>query len=287
MMVRYALFASILAAFPAVGLAETYPSADAVVSVGGPITEIIYALGEEERIVARDTTSVFPEAANDLPDVGYMRRLSAEGVLSVAPDLIIARSTSGPVEALDQLRGAAVPIVFVEDGFTQQAVLDSVGAVGEALGVEDKAAALMAQLQKDFADLAAQRAASDTPIRVLFALSIDGGRLNASGRGTGAHGLIELVGGTNVMAESFEGYKLVNDEAVILAAPDVIIMMDGRGDHGGRADEVLALPSVALTPAGENAAFLTIPGAALGFGPRTPQLAGDLLTQLETLSSGE
>mgnify|MGYP001804546150 CR=1 FL=1 len=54
-----------------------------------------------------------------------------------------------------------------------------------------------------------------------------------------------------------------------------------------RAEEVLVLPAVALTPAGENAAFLTIPGAALGFGPRTPQLAGDLLAQLDTLSSGE
>ncbi|MEJ8560499.1 ABC transporter substrate-binding protein [Yoonia sp. GPGPB17] len=271
-MLRKTFFGAVCLALPSFLQAERYPTADAIVSVGGPITEIIYALGEEDRIVARDTTSVFPEAVNDLPDVGYMRRLSAEGVLSVGPDLIIARSTSGPVEALDQLRGAAVPIVFVEDGFTPDAVLASIGTVGEALGVEDKADTLIAQLRTDFAALDAQRAASDTPLRVLFALSVDGGRLNASGSGTGAHGLIELVGGTNVMAESFEGYKLVNDEAVILAAPDVIVMMDGRGDHSGRADEVLALPSVALTPAGENAAFLTIPGA-LGFGPRTPELA--------------
>lgn len=284
MMIRIVPLIAACTAWPTISAAERYPTADAIVSVGGPITEIIYALGEENRIIARDTTSVFPDEVSDLPDVGYMRRLSAEGVLSVGPDLIIARSTSGPEEALDQLRGAAVPIVFVEDGFTPEAVLASVDTVGEALGVEEKADALIAKLTADFAELEQKRVGRDDPIRVLFALSIDGGRLNASGRGTGADGIITLAGGVNVMADTFEGYKLVNDEAVILAAPDVIIMMDGRGDHGGRAEEVLALPSVSLTSAGENEAFITIPGAALGFGPRTPQLASDLLTQLETLS---
>ncbi len=276
----------ICAILPGLALAEQYPQADAIVSVGGPITEIIYALGEEDRVIARDTTSTFPEIVNDLPDVGYMRNLSAEGVLSVGPDLIIARSTSGPVEALDQLRGAAVPIVFVEDGFTPDAVLASVDTVGEALGVEEKADVLIAQLETDFAELAEKRAASGAALRVLFALSIDGGRLNAAGRGTGADGMITLAGGVNAMADAFEGYKLVNDEAIILAAPDVIVMMDSRGDHGGRAEEVLGLPSVSLTPAGENGAFITIPGAALGFGPRTPQLASDLLDQLEPFAHG-
>jgi iron complex transport system substrate-binding protein len=285
---KHLLSASVIyATLPWLALAEQYPQADAIVSVGGPITEIIYALGEEDRVIARDTTSTFPEVVNDLPDVGYMRNLSAEGVLSVGPDLIIARSTSGPVEALDQLRGAAVPIVFVEDGFTPDAVLASVDAVGDALGVDEKADALIAELEIGFAELAQKREVGSAPLRVLFALSIDGGRLNAAGLGTGADGLITLAGGVNAMADEFEGYKLVNDEAIILAAPDVIVMMDARGDHGGRAEEVLSLPSVSSTPAGQNGAFVTIPGAALGFGPRTPELATDLLEQLEAYSRGD
>ncbi|MEM1101337.1 MAG: ABC transporter substrate-binding protein, partial [Pseudomonadota bacterium] len=115
-------------------------------------------------------------------------------------------------------------------------------------------------------------AMADRP-RVLFVLSVDNGRLNASGRGTGAHGIIELAGGINAMGEEYDSYRLLNDEAVILAAPDVVVMMEGRGNHSGRAEEVLSLPSLALTPAGENGAFITVPGAALGFGPRTPELA--------------
>ena len=117
-------------------------------------------------------------------------------------------------------------------------------------------------------------------MRVMFVLSVDNGRLNASGRGTGAHGMIELAGAENVLADDFEGYKLLNDEAVLLAAPDIVIMMEGRGNHGGRAEEVLALPSVAVTPAGENGGFLTVPGAALGFGPRTADAAIELNERL-------
>lgn len=284
MMIRSTFFAAVLAALPLTASAESYPEAGAIVSVGGPITEIIYALGEEDRLVARDTTSLFPAEALDLPDVGYMRRLSAEGVLSVGPDLIIARSTSGPVEALDQLRGADVPIVFIEDGFSADAVVASVETVGEALGVGDKASELADTLRADLAILAEETAAMSDKPRVLFVLSTDNGRLNASGRGTGANGIIELSGGINVMGEEYEGYKLLNDEAVILAAPDVVVMMEGRGNHSGRAEEVLALPSLALTPAGQNGAFVTVPGAALGFGPRTPELARALNAKLAAIS---
>ncbi|MEM6276255.1 MAG: ABC transporter substrate-binding protein [Pseudomonadota bacterium] len=279
-MIRTFLAALALATLPAAGSSESFPEADAIVSVGGPITEIIYALGEQDRLVARDTTSVFPIDALMLPDVGYMRRLSAEGVLSVAPDLIIARSTSGPVEALDQLREAAVPVVFVEDGFSAEAVVASVETVGRAIGAEDAAGELASKLSVELAQLAEVTGAMGESPRVLFVLSTDNGRLNASGRGTGANGIIELAGGTNVMADEFEGYRLLNDEAVILAAPDIVLMMDGRGNHSGRAEEVLSLPSLALTPAGVNGAFVTVPGAALGFGPRTPELALDLHEKL-------
>ncbi|MEM1374770.1 MAG: ABC transporter substrate-binding protein [Pseudomonadota bacterium] len=279
-MIRTFLAALTLATLPAAGSSDTFPEADAIVSVGGPITEIIYALGEEDRLVARDTTSVFPIDALTLPDVGYMRRLSAEGVLSVAPDLIIARSTSGPVEALDQLREAAVPVVFVEDGFSADAVVASVETVGRAIGAEDAAGELASKLSVELAELAAVTDAMDERPRVLFVLSTDNGRLNASGHGTGADGIIELAGGINVMADEYEGYRLLNDEAVILAAPDVVVMMDGRGNHSGRAEEVLSLPSLVLTPAGVNGAFVTVPGAALGFGPRTPELALELNKKL-------
>jgi iron complex transport system substrate-binding protein len=97
-------------------------SALRVVSIGGALTEIVYALGEEGRVIAVDSTSLWPPEAAAKPDVGYMRALSAEGVLSVAPDLILAVEGSGPAEAMDALKAAAIPIVIVPDRYTPEGI---------------------------------------------------------------------------------------------------------------------------------------------------------------------
>ncbi|WP_412563943.1 heme/hemin ABC transporter substrate-binding protein [Thalassobius sp. MITS945101] len=255
---------------------ESYPDAKAIVSIGGPVTEILFALGAGERVVARDTTAQFPAAVMELPDVGYMRRLSAEGVLSVGPDLIIARHTSGPPETLDLLRAASVPVVLVQDAFTGEAVSAAIRKVGSAIGEGKKAETLATEVEADLNQLAVDIADVAEKKRVMFILSNDGGRLNVAGRDTGAHGIITLAGGDNMMGPAFSGYKLLNDEAIIKAQPELILMMTGRGDHEGRAEEILALPAIASTPAGVNGAFQVIPGAALGFGPRTAAFARSL-----------
>ncbi|SFJ69821.1 heme/hemin ABC transporter substrate-binding protein [Celeribacter neptunius] len=260
-------------------------TATAIVSVGGPVTETIFALGEGDRVVARDSTSLFPPEVTALPDIGYMRQLSAEAVLSTGPDLIVTRDTAGPPEVLDQLRAAAVPMVETHDGFNAEAVLDSVHKIGAALGVPEKSDALAVGIEADFKTLAEQVRTGTAP-RVMFILSNQGGRLNVAGRGTGAHGILELAGAENVFASDYQGYKIASDEAIIAAAPDIILMMEptGEEEHDARRADTLALPAIAQTPAGENGAFVLVPPAALGFGPRTAKLAlalrADLLTAL-------
>ncbi len=242
-----------------------------VVSIGGSVTEIVHALGQGDRLVARDTTSSFPDAVTDLPDVGYMRALSPEGVLSVDPDLIIAEDGAGPPETIAILTAAALPFVSVPDGYTRDAVRAKIIAVADALGVPDKGAALAAETD---AALSRATAASrtDTPRRVLFVLSMQGGRILASGRDTAADGIIALAGGVNAVTE-FSGYKPLTDEAVAAAAPDVILMMDRRGDHAIADADLLAHPAIATTPVAQAGAgaIVRMDGLLLlGFGPRTP-----------------
>ncbi|WP_236637899.1 ABC transporter substrate-binding protein [Mangrovicoccus ximenensis] len=98
----------------------------------------------------------------------------------------------------------------------------------------------------------------------------------AAGDGTGADGMLRLAGAENVMAGAFDGYKPVNDEALLSAAPEIVVMMQPQGDHGGSAEDVLAMPALAATPAGRDGAFVTIDPAALGFGPRTAEFARGL-----------
>jgi iron complex transport system substrate-binding protein len=244
-----------------------------VVTLGGSVTEIAVELGAGDRLVGRDTTSNHPETVLALPDVGYIRALSAEGVLSLGPDLILAEGDAGPVEAVEVLRAAGVPFVQVPEATTPDGVLAKVTAVAAALGLPDEGAALVARLEAEFAAVAARSAAVSRPKRVLFILSLQGGRVMAAGAGTEAEGIIRLAGGINA-AEGFDGYKQIADEAVLTAAPDVILMMDREGDLAIADADILAHPALALTPAGAAGQVVRMDGMLLlGFGPRTPQAA--------------
>nr|WP_236638424.1 ABC transporter substrate-binding protein [Mangrovicoccus ximenensis] len=151
--------------------AQSYPDASAIVSIGGPLTEIVYALEQGDRLAARDTTSLYPPEAQALPDVGYMRQLSAEGVLSAGPDLILARDTAGPPEVLEQLQAASVPVVLVHDGFTAEAVAASIRSVGRALGEEPAAEALASGTEAAGAKAKRSDCTNSAPERVSSATS--------------------------------------------------------------------------------------------------------------------
>jgi len=267
---------SIFALALAVGISTTVAQADEaqrVLSIGGSVTEIIYALGEEVRLIARDTTSSFPEVADALPDVGYMRALSPEGVLSVDPQLIIAEAGSGPPETVAVMQAAQIPFVTIPDGFDAAAVGAKIRAVAGALGVEEKGEALATEVAAQFAAL--DVAVAD-PARVLFILSMQGGRIMASGVNTGAHGVIDMAGGVNAITE-FEGYKPLTDEAVTAANPDIIVMMDRGGDHATADADLWANPAISSTSAGRAQRIVRIDGLLLlGFGPRTPQAVAQL-----------
>jgi iron complex transport system substrate-binding protein len=249
-----------------------------LVSVGGDVTEIIYALGEEGRLIARDTTSMYPEAAMKLPDVGYMRALSPEGILAMNPTAIIAVEGSGPPEALNVLKGASVPFETVPNTYDRDGILKKIDRVGSLLAVPDKAKALKekvgADLDAAIAD-AGKRPETDRK-RILFILSLQGEKIMASGTGTAADGIIKLSGSVNAVG-NFPGYKPLTDEAIIEAKPDVILMMN-RGDGSSVKDEdLLKQPAIALTPAAEKKAIIRVDGLhMLGFGPRTASAVREL-----------
>ncbi|MBV7378009.1 heme/hemin ABC transporter substrate-binding protein [Maritimibacter dapengensis] len=267
------LLLSTLVALPTTALA------DRVLSIGGSVTEIVYALGEQERLVGRDSTSTFPTEATALPDVGYIRQLSPEGVLSVNPDLIISETGAGPLEAVELLRAADVPFIEVADGYTEEAVLQKIRDVAKALDVTEKGEDLAASVSADL-DEAEAVAANVEPLRVLFILSTAGGRITAAGENTSASAIIELAGGMNAI-QGVEGYKQVSDEAITVAAPDVILMMDRSGDHAASDDDLFAHPAIAGTPAAQTQSVVRMDGLLLlGFGPRVGEavrtLAGEL-----------
>lgn len=254
-------------------------SAKKIVAIGGSVTEIVYALGEEGRLAGRDSTSVFPEAALTLPDVGYMRAISPEGVLSIGPDAILTLEGSGPPEAIEVLKKASIPFVTIPEEFDEAGILAKIETVGAALGVKDKADKLTAEVKADIDAALAKTAGLAERKTVLFVLSMQGGKVLAAGTNSAADGIIKMAGGVNAISE-FSGYKALTDEAIVIAKPDLVLMMD-RGDHAQGNATIAAHPALSQTPAVKSGAILRMDGAyLLGFGPRTASAARDLAKAL-------
>lgn len=259
--------------------AEVFKDTSRIASIGGSVTEIVYALGEQDKLVARDSTSLYPEDATKLPDVGYMRALSPEGVLSVNPTGLLVVEGSGPKEAIDVLKKASVPFITVPETFDHAGILEKIRVVGKAFGADAKAAALSTEVDADLA--AAERLTAGIPEkkRVLFILSMQGGKILAAGSHTAASAIIDLAGAVNAV-EGYSGYKQLSDEAAILARPDIILMMD-RAAQGISEAELFAHPAIAPTPAGQAKKLIRMDGGyLLGFGPRTAGAIRDLATAL-------
>lgn len=258
-----------------------------IVSVGGAVTEVLYALGLEDKIVGVDTTSLYPKKAMaEKPNVGYMRQLAAEGVLGLNPKLIIAIEGSGPRETLDVLDAAKVPLVSIPDKFTEEGLLEKIRIVAHAMGADERGACLTSAVSRDLESLKAMRGNIDKPARVMFVMSLVNGRALVAGNKTAANEIIKLAGATNAIGD-FDGYKPVSDEAIIAAKPDVILSMD-RGKDSIDPQAVFANPAFALTPAAANKSFIAMDGLyLLGFGPRTAAAARDLAIALYPGLSGK
>ena len=259
--------------------AAQFADTSRIAAIGGSVTEIVFALGEESHLVARDSTSLYPEAALKLPDLGYMRQLSPEGVLSVNPTGILALQGSGPPRAIEVLKTASVPYIEVPETFDREGILTRIRVVGKALGVEAKAERLAAEVDAKLEEAESHTAGIAERKRVLFALSLAGGRVLASGSGTAADGMIRLAGGINAV-EGYQGYKQLSDEAIVTARPDLVLVVDHAGPGIADAD-LFAHPAIAQTPAGAARRLVRMDGSyLLGFGPRTADAVNDLAAAL-------
>jgi len=246
--------------------------AERVVTIGGDVTEIVFALGEGKRIVGVDQTSMYPyEATKGLPQVGYMRNLSAEGILSLKPDLILAGSNAGPPAVLEQMGDAKIKLVKVPGEESIAGVLAKIDVIAAALGVPDKAKALKASVQQRMAAVDAALKSVDRNTKAMFILSQGPGGTMAAGTKTAADAMINLAHGTNV-AKGFEGYKPLTPESAVGLAPDVIIVAQHALDMMGGLDQFKQRPEVVVTPAAKKNRIVVMDALLLlGFGPRTPE----------------
>ncbi len=250
-----------------------------IVSVGGAVTETLFALGMGDRLRAVDTTSTYPASALRLPKVGYLRQLSAEGVLSMEPDLILLSSEAGPAAAVDQLKSSGIPLAQVPVGQTADGLSSMINAVGEAAGLPEEARRLAESVEAQFETLATALP-SGPKKSVLLILSAGNGPLLGAGANTAASAIIGFSGGALAFPE-MEGYKAISMEPVLAADPDWIVLPSHVCEALGGPEGVAKLDIVSRTTAGTQGRVAVIDSHyLLGFGPRAPMAAADLATLL-------
>lgn len=266
----------LLAAFPL--HAEEAPNR--IVAAGGSLTEIIYALGEEKRLVGVDVTSYYPEAAKKLPQVGYVRSLSAEGILSLKPDMVLVNKEAGPPAVLEQLKQTNVKLEVVETPSSVEGAEAKIGQVAKLLGVPEKGKKLNEALALEQKKLTAELKKNPAQKRVLFILQHGGGAPLVAGKDTEADAIIKLAGAKNVV-DAFDGFKPLTPEAAAALKPEVILVTTQTLDQVGGKEGLLKLPALALTEAGKQGKVIAMDAMyLLGFGPRTVKAATELHQQL-------
>lgn len=259
-----------------------------IVVLNGDLTEVVYALGLGEQVVGVDTSATYPPEAAAKPKVGYQRSLNAEGVLSLQPTLIIGNELAGPPQVIEQLKGAGVPVVLFKNVVSLDDVTRKIREVGTALGVPNRAELLAQQTKKEIDEALALAAKAKSKPRVAF-LYLRGSTTQVMmGKGSGADTLITAANGIDAGAEAgITGSKPLTPEALVTAAPDIILVLSAGLKSVGGVDGLLQIPGMAQTPAGQARRVVDMDDQyLLGMGPRTGKALMDLVKALHPELSG-
>jgi iron complex transport system substrate-binding protein len=249
-----------------------------IITIGGSITETVFALGMGDHIVATDQSSTFPPQVYELPRVPYVRNLTSEGVISLQADLIISSDEVKPLSAVKQIRDAGIPLIIVEEIDTFEGANTKISTIGKILNKKEKANEIITLNEIQYKETQnALKNLSDLP-EVMFVLSMRNGNFIVAGAKTGAQSIIELAGGINAF-NSFDGYKTVTNESIILENPDFILAMESRAHN--IIDELNGLAGINSINAVVNNSIIKMDGNyLLGFGPRFGSALIELMNKL-------
>jgi len=251
-----------------------------IITIGGDVTEIVYALDAQQNLVARDTTSQRPALATKLPDIGYMRQLNAEGILALQPTLVIASELAKPSLALQQVEQAGVKVVTVTGEPSLTAIHQKIATVAAGLHKEEQGKALETRLDAQLAGISEK----PLPVKVLYILNHTGMKAMAAGTETAADGAIRSAGLINAMG-NIPRYQALTQEGIVASAPQLVVIGKDGLKSLGDEEAIWQLPGLALTPAGKDRHLLVVDEMALlGFGLQTPGAIAKLRKAAEAIA---
>ncbi len=256
-----------------------------IIVLNDAIAEIVISLGFLKNIIGRDATTTL-EILKPIAKVSSGHDVSAESVLALSPTLVIGDTRSGPPEAIQQLRGAGLPILLAPEVWQLSEIAPRIMLIAKALGVVESGDKLLNETQSKIDEALAQATAKKINPRVAF-LYVRGTAsvFLLGGEGSGADEMIAAAGGIDVgTSMGLSTFTPLTTEAIVKANPDIIIVLSLGLKSVGGIDGLLALPGIAQTPATKTRAVISIDDDLLfSFGPRTGSLIVSLAQSFDTL----
>jgi iron complex transport system substrate-binding protein len=235
-----------------------------IVSLAPNVTEMLFALGAGDRVVARTKYCDHPEDATDLPSVGSFANPDFESIVAKEPELVVGVVSGGSKQVFERLESVEVPYLFVRTD-TIDETFDGIEAVGDAIG-EGKAADALTTEMRERLDELGGRWQPEEPPSVLLVYGHE--PLVAAGPGTFGHQLLEAAGATNVLADADTSFPRLDIEKVVELNPDRILdtAMVNR-----ESDDEFWRPHEAIEAVAQGrVSYLTDP-VVLRPGPRLPE----------------
>jgi iron complex transport system substrate-binding protein len=250
-----------------------------IITAGSAITETVCALGDCDKIIASDRTSLYPAHIQKLPSIGYRSSIQAEGIIALKPTLVIAEKDYVEDAVIQHLSQSGIKLLIVDRKLNFEDTKKYILQIAAALGREQEAKKLIAKNETELAEAAGWLKKATTSPRVLGIYNHGTATISVAGKDSFAE-ILNYVGAVNAIS-GVDRYKPLNTEALIAANPDYLLMLTSGVESIGGVDGVLKVPGVAQTTAGNKRQILSVEALKLtNFGPRFGETVKELVMLL-------
>ena len=256
--------------------------AQRLVTAGGSLTEMVYALNAQAQLVAVDDTSHYPSAARNLPNIGYYRALNVEGLLSVNPEKLLLLQGAGPQNVIDQLSALGINLQIINQPKTLNGLFLTIEQVANATHTKSAGKQLINQVRTDV-----QRVTSLLALQhksAVFLMSAGERGLVAAGKNTTPQLIFDQLGVTNPFA-SVNSFKAVSAEVLAAQNPDIILLASHTTRNSSTA-QLCRDPQLSLWVKSRGCKLFKVDSLKfIGLTPRLPEALHETYNLLATSST--
>tara|TARA_B100001113_G_scaffold270094_1_gene224830 strand:- start:155 stop:1009 length:855 start_codon:yes stop_codon:yes gene_type:complete len=262
---------------------------DRFVSIGGCVTETLFAIGVGEKIVAVDQSSTLPKIVKDLPQVGYIRSISSEGILSMLPTQIFTTTDIGPPNVIKQLGDSGVKLHIFDSPYSFDGILNLITSLSKKIDMVEEGNKLKIELLDIDSKIKKSQSSSLSKSKMVFFMNPGSGSYNAAGGRTKADYLINYIGGENIFNNQFKRYSKVSKEDIIKYNPDVILIGSISNQSSASFEKIFIDDDdfKIISAVNNKKIFVVDMGEYLSFGPSFVNNASLLINRISFDNSGK